>query len=116
MAGVFTTRIAVALLGVLLVGRQLQTERRLGELAQQLARGDAGAQGQVGAAPAVAQPRQLQEDTCGDLRARVDRVTAECCDEPSEDCSAGVPSGCNPGCAALFCPRPPGAVKRFKRP
>jgi hypothetical protein len=107
---VFTPRIAVALLGVLLVGRQLQTEQRLGELEQQLARGDdlAGAQGQDGAAPAAAaQPRQLQEDgpsACGDLRARVDRVTAECCDEPSEDCSAGVPSGCNPGCAALFLP------------
>ena len=31
-------------------------------------------------------------------------VNVECCDEPSEDCSAGFPTTCNEGCAALLLP------------
>jgi hypothetical protein len=31
-------------------------------------------------------------------------VTAECCDEPSEDCSSGYPTTCNAGCAAILLP------------
>ena len=29
---------------------------------------------------------------------------AECCDEPSEDCSSGRPSTCNAGCARVLVP------------
>jgi hypothetical protein len=31
-------------------------------------------------------------------------VVAECCDEPSEDCSTGFPVACNAGCAAVLLP------------
>ena len=31
-------------------------------------------------------------------------MTAECCNEPTEDCTSGVPTVCNEGCAALFLP------------
>ena len=31
-------------------------------------------------------------------------VTAECCDEPSEDCSSGEPATCNAGCATVVVP------------
>jgi hypothetical protein len=31
-------------------------------------------------------------------------VTAECCDEPEEDCTAGYPSMCNSGCASVLLP------------
>ena len=31
-------------------------------------------------------------------------VTAECCDEPTEDCSSGMPATCNAGCAAVLVP------------
>eukprot|EP01047_Picozoa_sp_COSAG01_P092341 COSAG01_NODE_23731_length_803_cov_9.666193_1_plen_167_part_00 len=31
-------------------------------------------------------------------------VQAECCDDPSEDCSGGAPHTCNAGCAAVFLP------------
>ena len=31
-------------------------------------------------------------------------ITAECCDEPSEDCTGGYPQTCNAGCASLFLP------------
>jgi hypothetical protein len=31
-------------------------------------------------------------------------VNVECCDEPTEDCTAGFPATCNAGCAALLLP------------
>jgi hypothetical protein len=42
--------------------------------------------------------------TDGALTARTAAVHAECCDEPTEDCSSGQPSTCNAGCAALLVP------------
>eukprot|EP01047_Picozoa_sp_COSAG01_P038489 COSAG01_NODE_3126_length_6545_cov_7.559572_3_plen_160_part_00 len=32
------------------------------------------------------------------------QLNAECCNEASEDCSTGVPSTCNAGCAAIMVP------------
>ena len=37
-----------------------------------------------------------------DLAARTAEITAECCDEPDEDCTGGTPHTCNAGCAAIF--------------
>ena len=34
----------------------------------------------------------------------MDEVSAECCDEPTEDCSSGYPASCNAGCAARLVP------------
>ena len=48
--------------------------------------------------------RRTQAAACGDLNVRAAAVTAECCDEASEDCSSGAPASCNAGCAALFLP------------
>merc|ERR1711871_59076 len=31
-------------------------------------------------------------------------VTATCCDEPTEDCTSGMPASCNEGCAQVFIP------------
>ena len=31
-------------------------------------------------------------------------VNTKCCDEPTEDCSAGFPATCNEGCAAVLLP------------
>jgi hypothetical protein len=39
-----------------------------------------------------------------DLDERTAEVNAECCDEPSEDCSAGRPATCNSGCADVLLP------------
>eukprot|EP01045_Picozoa_sp_COSAG04_P007565 COSAG04_NODE_398_length_14962_cov_39.977461_8_plen_444_part_00 len=39
-----------------------------------------------------------------DLAARTAEITAECCDEPDEDCTGGTPHNCNAGCAAAFLP------------
>ena len=39
-----------------------------------------------------------------DLPDRVSLVSAECCDEPDEDCSSGQPASCNAGCAAVLVP------------
>jgi hypothetical protein len=39
-----------------------------------------------------------------DLGARSAAVDAECCDEPTEDCSSGEPATCNVGCAAVLVP------------
>ena len=39
----------------------------------------------------------------------LDRINAECCDEPGEDCSGGAMHTCNEGCAALVRPRRPSA-------
>ena len=39
-----------------------------------------------------------------DLASRAADVTAECCDEPTEDCSSGMPATCNAGCAAVLVP------------
>ncbi len=41
--------------------------------------------------------------TC-DLTSRAQAVNDECCDEPTEDCSSGVPASCNAGCAAMVLP------------
>ena len=38
------------------------------------------------------------------LQRRSDAVTAECCDQPSEDCSGGMPKTCNAGCAHIMLP------------
>ena len=43
-------------------------------------------------------------DACGDIEARSAAVNAECCDEPTEDCSLGGPSTCNLGCARVLLP------------
>jgi hypothetical protein len=40
----------------------------------------------------------------GALPSRTQAITAECCDEPSEDCTGGYPQTCNAGCASLFLP------------
>jgi hypothetical protein len=55
-----------------------------------------GAQAQVTAAEQMA--------NCPDVTTSSVAVTTTCCDEPSEDCSSGVPSSCNAGCAAVFIP------------
>ena len=39
-----------------------------------------------------------------DLTSRLQAITDECCDEPSEDCTAGIPTSCNAGCAAVLLP------------
>ena len=39
-----------------------------------------------------------------DLSARTQAVNDECCNEPTEDCSAGVPATCNAACAAVVLP------------
>eukprot|EP01052_Picozoa_sp_SAG31_P021885 SAG31_NODE_1714_length_7462_cov_29.616596_5_plen_299_part_00 len=46
------------------------------------------------------------EDSCvaADLYFRSQTVTAECCDEDGEDCSAGYPHSCNVGCAHVLIP------------
>jgi hypothetical protein len=31
-------------------------------------------------------------------------ANVECCDEPTEDCTAGSPATCNAGCGALLLP------------
>ena len=48
--------------------------------------------------------RRRAQQGCGDVAARISGVNRECCDEPSEDCSSGVPAVCNAGCAAEFLP------------
>jgi hypothetical protein len=48
--------------------------------------------------------RRTQKGVCGQISSRAAAVSAECCDEPSEDCSGGVPHTCNVGCAAVFLP------------
>ena len=35
---------------------------------------------------------------------RTGDIDRECCDEPSEDCSSGIPATCNAGCAAVVLP------------
>ena len=42
--------------------------------------------------------------TSSTVAARSDLVTAECCDEPTEDCSGGAPATCNSDCAAVLVP------------
>ncbi len=46
------------------------------------------------------------DGTCNvaDLPTHTDAITAECCDEPSEDCTGGYPHSCNAACAAIFLP------------
>jgi hypothetical protein len=39
-----------------------------------------------------------------DLQARTEAVNSECCDEPTEDCSSGIPATCNVGCAVVVLP------------
>jgi hypothetical protein len=48
--------------------------------------------------------RRAQAGTCVDVPGRSAQITAECCDEPTEDCSGGYPHTCNAGCAAIFLP------------
>eukprot|EP01046_Picozoa_sp_COSAG06_P092060 COSAG06_NODE_38303_length_425_cov_0.616564_1_plen_111_part_01 len=48
---------------------------------------------------------QSQPHPCGseqELVARCAAVTAECCDEPSEVCTGGMPTTCNAGCANVL--------------
>ena len=35
---------------------------------------------------------------------QLDAITSECCDQIEEDCSSGLPSTCNVGCAAVLLP------------
>jgi hypothetical protein len=49
----------------------------------------------------------LGNQTCDDLDDLTQMIlplNAECCDEPTEDCSGGEPSSCNTGCATLLVP------------
>ena len=39
-----------------------------------------------------------------DLVPRTNAVNMECCDEPTEDCSSGLPATCNIGCAGVVLP------------
>jgi hypothetical protein len=39
-----------------------------------------------------------------DLVSRTNAVNVECCDEPTEDCSSGIPTSCNIGCARVVLP------------
>ena len=39
-----------------------------------------------------------------ELDAALEAVNAECCDEPTEDCSSGYPATCNADCAAVLRP------------
>lgn len=41
---------------------------------------------------------------CPDIATSSMTVTTTCCDEPTEDCSSGVPASCNEGCAQVFIP------------
>eukprot|EP01046_Picozoa_sp_COSAG06_P118471 COSAG06_NODE_65643_length_256_cov_0.980892_1_plen_75_part_01 len=47
---------------------------------------------------------QLCTSTCGDLTSRAAAMNRECCDEPWEDCSSGLPAVCNAGCASVLLP------------
>lgn len=40
-------------------------------------------------------------DTCADFSDRTEALNAECCDEPTEDCSSGRPAVCNVGCESV---------------
>lgn len=42
--------------------------------------------------------------TAVNMASRASEVHAECCDEPTEDCSSGQPASCNAGCAAVLVP------------
>ena len=42
--------------------------------------------------------------TVDECNAYAARVTAECCDEPTESCASGIPKTCNAGCAAVLLP------------
>jgi hypothetical protein len=48
--------------------------------------------------------RRTQKGVCGQVTVRAAAVQAECCDQPSEDCSGGAPRICNTGCAGVFLP------------
>jgi hypothetical protein len=41
---------------------------------------------------------------CPDIADSSMAVTTTCCDEPTEDCSSGMPASCNEGCAQVFIP------------
>ena len=41
---------------------------------------------------------------CGDWESRLDATNAECCNEPGEDCSGGIPLVCNADCAQILVP------------
>ena len=42
--------------------------------------------------------------TLDQMASQTAAINVECCDEPSEDCSGGIPRTCNAGCAELFLP------------
>eukprot|EP01052_Picozoa_sp_SAG31_P040615 SAG31_NODE_5924_length_2255_cov_3.889610_1_plen_206_part_00 len=59
------------------------------------------------AAHTHASPSATSKLSCGSIdefESTMAPVTVECCDEPTEDCSTGIPSSCNAGCAALLLP------------
>ena len=39
---------------------------------------------------------------CDDLTSRAAAMNQECCDEPDEDCSSGLPTVCNADCASVL--------------
>ena len=41
---------------------------------------------------------------CGDMTSRAATMNHECCDEPYEDCSSGLPAVCNTDCASVLLP------------
>ena len=41
---------------------------------------------------------------CPDISGSSVTVTTTCCDEPTEDCTSGMPASCNEGCARVFIP------------
>jgi hypothetical protein len=58
----------------------------------------------IDAAAATCPPPLPSCGSADELNAAFEPVTAECCDEPSEDCSSGFPATCNAGCAAVLLP------------
>ena len=56
-------------------------------------------------APVVLPPSPSAVDcSTAEISRQVDAITAECCDEPGEDCTGGHIHTCNPGCGALVMP------------
>ena len=56
----------------------------------------------IDAAAAKCPPLVSSCTTFTDFNDATNLVDAECCDEPSEDCSSGYPATCNSGCATVL--------------
>lgn len=94
--------VVAVVLGCLVVRTELRIDRALGELErQQRDSGEQQPQQPQGAVRRSLQPAQPCRDLAA-LQTATALVNVECCDEPIEDCSSGVPTTCNAGCAAVF--------------